>query len=312
MSLSNLQLIIASSAFSIIVLASAGEAYLHHVLNEKKEEIAEIDLNRLTRKSSIPSRMWEYLPNQEISFNGISYKTDDYGYRNRINYPLEKQGKKRVAFVGDSVTLGFQTSVENTFIARYQNAFPQYEAINFGVDGYDIFQIRSVIENDILKFKPDEIIYTFCLNDFDNKFSSAMKGIIYGERLFYLPILIEGIIGNEVFEYHQFIFMRNKNRVFDEIISIKSIADNNEIDFKLVILPVFYQEDDNFSQYKLEQMHREIDRFLDSKQINYTDLLEDFRSSGKKPAFYSHDIWHPNDRGHKLIAKALIAEESLK
>ncbi|MCP3982095.1 MAG: hypothetical protein GY716_22545 [bacterium] len=81
-------------------------------------------------------------------------------------------GTLRIAVVGDSIAYGSGVGPAETFSARLEAlltrvyaADPRYEVLNFGVTGYNMGQVTEAIEARVLAFRPDVILYAYCLND---------------------------------------------------------------------------------------------------------------------------------------------------
>jgi hypothetical protein len=70
----------------------------------------------------------------------------------------------RVAFIGDSVTLGLKVSEDRTFVRRFEqiarDAYPgrNIQAMNFGIDGYHVMQIYELLRTKVLRFLPDKVV----------------------------------------------------------------------------------------------------------------------------------------------------------
>ena len=78
----------------------------------------------------------------------------------------QRQGRKfRVAFVGDSVTFGAGASDEDSYVEKVQNGQDIFDAYNFGVPGYGIPEVESVIQSRIKNQNFQWVVYTYNLND---------------------------------------------------------------------------------------------------------------------------------------------------
>ncbi len=73
----------------------------------------------------------------------------------RITHPLATypapDAKKEIWIFGDSVTYGWSVNDEETFPWLLQEKFPDYEVVNFGVQGYStlnsLIQLREALQN---------------------------------------------------------------------------------------------------------------------------------------------------------------------
>lgn len=265
---------------------------------------------KITIPSPNPVLMWEYRPNGEIK----QLKTDRYGFRN-LDY--ESVGKPdntyRIAFAGDSVTLGLGVSREQTFVNQFEIAARQIElqytvqALNFAVDGYSTPQILEMIRTKVLNFSPDNVVYVMCLNDFDFTQSSGSKVRYFRKpKSFFLSEIEKTYQRFYRGDFHQYHFDKNKSVVFQSILDMRETLQQEDISFQVVILPIFPDPPVTLENYPVVDIHTEIGAFLQRNGIQYLDLREAFTESGELPRYYASDTWHPNVKGHKFIAKQLL------
>jgi lysophospholipase L1-like esterase len=260
--------------------------------------------------------MWEYRSNAEFYDSDFKYKiqTNTYGFRDG-EYELTSKDKHlvRVAFIGDSITLGLKVSEESTFVRRFEklarDAHPGWkiQAMNFGIDGYQVIQIYELLRTKVLRFLPDKVVYVMCLNDFDFADASGEK-ILYFKKpnsffLKKLESLYKRLLQKE---YHRYYFERNKQTAFPYLSKMQELLEREGILFQIVLLPVFEQTDDGFRNYPLKDLHQQIANILTEYKIEVVDLSENFAKQDKGPKFYAYDIWHPNEEGHRFIAQQLL------
>lgn len=90
-------------------------------------------------------------------------------------------GRPRVAFAGDSFTFGsFASDYDKTFVSVFQRKVkPSIEALNFGVFGYGVDDIRLYLSEEILSFHPDYlVVMIYAGNDFSDTYLGLNKRII--------------------------------------------------------------------------------------------------------------------------------------
>jgi len=102
----------------------------------------------------------------------ILVKTDEYGFRfNGSLHRRKKEDKKRVFFLGDSVTWGVGVNQEDSFSGYVTTLLDKpttknVEIFNGGVVGYSTFQEYLYLKNYISGFDPDIVVINLCYNDF--------------------------------------------------------------------------------------------------------------------------------------------------
>ena len=73
--------------------------------------------------------------------------------------------KRRIAIVGDSFTFGLEVSYEDTWGHQLELMLgPEYQVLNFGVDGYGVDQAYLRYQRDVLSWRP-EIVILGIIND---------------------------------------------------------------------------------------------------------------------------------------------------
>jgi lysophospholipase L1-like esterase len=265
-------------------------------------------LGTLTVPSSDPVLMWEYRPHASHR----SIETNRYGFRERdFDNERKPEGVWRVAFAGDSVTLGIGVAPDETFERRLEREAPalaaqHVQALNFGIDGYNTEQVAELVKTRVLVFEPDEVVYVMCLNDFDRTDSSAEKIRYFRKpKSFFLEDLrvldrrLRGI------EFHRYHFQKNRDATFDAILGMKRDVDSKRARFLVAIVPVFFEGHHDFSAYPLRDIHDAIAAFCRRNGIDAYDLLPDFERAGTDATSYALDPWHLSAAGHALAARAL-------
>jgi hypothetical protein len=79
-----------------------------------------------------------------------------------------------VAFVGDSVTFGTHVRDVDSYVEQVQRLQQVYDAYNFGVPGYGIPEIETVVSRLARENRYNAIVYTFNFNDVH----AAMVGLL--------------------------------------------------------------------------------------------------------------------------------------
>jgi lysophospholipase L1-like esterase len=110
---------------------------------------------------------WSGLPNHRGVFIRTEFahsiESNSLGMRDRE--VVEKRGDEfRVAVLGDSFTWGVGAAYGARFTEVVEALDPRINALNFGVSGYSPIQYLLQIDQ-VLSFKPDYVIVTFCLGN---------------------------------------------------------------------------------------------------------------------------------------------------
>lgn len=319
--LKNALLILVSTSVAIVVCAIGGEVIMDVQYERWRSDFSANIAHwygGLTMISENPNLMWEYRPNAVSNDpNMVEIRTNQHGFRDSKSKTIDKpDGTFRIVFIGDSVTLGYDVERQQSFVHKFEEyantngSDVKIQSMNFGIDGYNTFQVHELLASKVLAFNPDKVIYTMCLNDFSFGGGSHDSKSRYFRKPenFVLDMLQKVHRRLRRADFHQWRFNQNKQRVFDKITEMKHLLIEQDIEFQILVLPIFRFEgsEENFKNYPLNNMHREINKFLLQEHITFVDLLEHFENQSKSPAFFSNDIWHPNEEGHEVIAKVLV------
>lgn len=267
-------------------------------------------LGKLTVRSPNPVLMWEYRPYGEAG----GLRTNRWGFRD-VDYetPAKPPGVERIAFIGDSITLGMGVVPRDTFVSRVGEMAARSgrpaQTLNFAVDGYNAVQIRELLTSKVLAFEPDRVVYVLCLNDFDFTDSSGHK-IRYFRRpvSFFLQDMERQRRNLLRIEFHRYHFGKHRDEVFRALEEMRDLLAGNHADLLLAVAPVFPDKPGDagyFSHYPLHDLHQEILRFAAEQGIPAHDLAEDFRRQPPPPERYFLDLWHLSAEGHRVVADGL-------
>lgn len=277
---------------------------------------AEGSLERLTVRSKNETLLWEYKPYGRFEDERHVIETNRWGFRDQ-DYPKAKpETVERIAFVGDSVTLGFFVEPHETFVAQFgalaAERHPErpIQAMNFGVDGYHALQIIELVRTRVLAFAPDQIVYVLCLNDFDFEDASGDK-IVYFKppRSFLLRDLRRLAHLLTGTEYHRHHYDRTRDEVLNALENLDRWLRRRGVPWIVAIMPAFPKHDppppDFFLHYPHASIHAEIVAFLEARDVPVTDLFFPIVQTGLPARELAVDLWHPTARGHRVIAQAL-------
>jgi hypothetical protein len=305
-------LLVLASVVAALFLFAVGLEVLERVRDSqwRSERARSLARDGVITRSSNPKLVWENKPqasNDRISINRWGFRDDDY--------PTAKPNDiVRVAFVGDSVTFAGDVDMPSLFVSRLGQRLQSLQcrrpiqAMNFSVGGYNTLQIEELIHGRVLAFAPDEVVYLFCMNDFD--FEDA-SGQLF--RFFRPPVsfawdrLTRSRTTPDLAEYHLLHFAKNGDQVFRSVRRMSQELTARNIGFRVVLLPVFDLGASSFEKYPLGTMHSAISARLQQEGVSVTDLLSYFKACATlPPSMFARDVWHLNTLGHQFVAEALL------
>lgn len=113
-------------------------------------------------------------PNQEGRFirSGIDarFHINGSGFNNPHEYVVERSpGLARIAVVGDSFVEAFQVNPEEAFFSVLGSGLEadgiHAQVYSFGVSGFGTAQVYRLIQDTVLSYLPDMVVYVFIRND---------------------------------------------------------------------------------------------------------------------------------------------------
>jgi lysophospholipase L1-like esterase len=107
--------------------------------------------------------------NAQAELMGVTVRTNALGARSADIKDKAAAGVARIAFVGDSITLGWGVAEQETFahqvIAQLTAAGRKVEGINLGVGNYNTSQELALFKEVGARLKPDIIVLSYFIND---------------------------------------------------------------------------------------------------------------------------------------------------
>lgn len=89
----------------------------------------------------------------------FSIRTNSRGMRNAEVSPESRDGRERIAFVGDSFTFGMWANREDCFVGTFESRLlrEKYEVLNFGTPSYGLGDIELQLQEQVLAFQPKHL-----------------------------------------------------------------------------------------------------------------------------------------------------------
>jgi lysophospholipase L1-like esterase len=247
----------------------------------------------------------------EARLMGVSVRTNADGFRDD-EYPVAKGDRRRIVFLGDSLTLGWGVEKEETFehlLEAGLNAVAPTEIINLGVGNYNTTQEVALFVEKGLKYRPDQVVLFYFINDAEPvPRKSRFPGLghyrivtFYWSRLKALKARFSPTAGFQ--EYYAALYRDGSQgwaHSRDALLELKELSRAHGFDLRVVLLPELHE----LADYPFTREHGLVATFLRSEGIPVLDLAPRFRDELEPQALWvSRDDAHPNARAHRLIAE---------
>lgn len=273
------------------------------------------------RRNFNPYLRYELLPGAKSG--NISVNSD--GFRGP-EYSITKPNNTfRIIMLGDSETLSFMLPQSDTLSVQLENLLNQrsrllrYEVLNFGVEGYNIFQELEMLKTKGLKYNPDLIILNYVFNDpepgeyyFEKTFFMRHSALV---RYFSYRIKKSLIkrerkrlnIRTEVDNYYYYHKPKYFIPVKEAMLGMADIAGERANKLVVVIFPVSSIEVKDFKEkYPYRALH-ELVKSINSDNIIFVDLIDEFNRLNMTPQNVS--INYIYDESHKNAAALKISAQ---
>jgi len=278
------------------------------------------------------------------------------GMRDRNREVSKPPGVFRVACIGDSITYGFGVRDSAAYPARLERrlaairrgAGVAVEVLNFGVTGYNIEQSIQNLKVRALKYRPDVVLYQYCLND-SQEYSSELEnleGSLTGAEQSYRQRLLErgrrNLLGSRLFALAVYTWQstiradrsRAPMRPDAQWLAIQG---GSYVDYfanlhadpmawgriergfadlaalarrhEFEALVVVFPVFQDLDRYPLRHVHERVVGAARAVRLPVLDLLATYEdSAGEDGRPFAINALHPNALGHE-IAAAAIADE---
>jgi hypothetical protein len=260
-------------------------------------------------------RMTELVPGVEVPYKGALLSVNSHGMRDR-EYALEKPpGTYRIAVMGASYVMGSGVENDETFEAlceerlnaeRPLEGIEAFELLNFSVGGYSPLQRMATFELVALDFSPDMAVYVAHENENFRIARQLASARVRGMPIPYpdLQALVDraGMPADVSIEAYE----TGLDAVGDEILawcyrSMVEACRANGVRPVWVLLPTL----------EMHGVPAELAWLSDMAREAGFEVIELFGVYGKQDLFSLRIAdwdYHPNARGHALIAERLYAE----
>ncbi|MFC2162527.1 SGNH/GDSL hydrolase family protein [Candidatus Altiarchaeota archaeon] len=305
---------------SLMSLAFELSLRYSHAKGRKKILDKQSENQLCTTYADDPRLIYTYIPGK-CGANRMGYQDDEHDYEG-------SQGVYRIIVIGDSVAEGEGLSQNrfdrnetfpNIMEERLNKQGLKTEVIVLARSGYSTGQQLILLKEEALRYDPDLIIWSYVLNDpahpvYHN--ANGEFGIYFHRPASYILDTVQAAFFHirEMirerdcpWEYHAMLHCVYRDQVESDIREIGEIAGREDITVLFAINPIF-QAKPTFKEYTLSGVHEELAGTASKAGLIPVDMLSSF--ADEVPAETHVSLWHPNRKGHRIIANRLVKEIS--
>ncbi len=252
-----------------------------------------------------------HIPRSEATLMGVSVRINADGFRDD-EYSVARSEKRRIMFLGDSLTFGWGVEKEKTFEHLLEHDLDQIvptEVINLGIGNYNTTQEVNLFIDKGLKYRPDQVVLFYFINDAEPMPRKARFPGLGNYRIitFYwsrIKAIRSRFAETPSFkEFYSALYSDQATgwkKSKTAFLELRDLAAKHGFDLKVVLLPELHQ----LEPYTFIGEHALILGFLQKEGIATLDLAASFGSvKDPQSLWVAMDDAHPNARAHRLIAK---------
>ncbi len=235
------------------------------------------------------------------------------GLRDRTRPREKPEGYVRIAFLGDSVTLGAELTPGEAYPllleARYAAEGRRTEVMSVALWGWSTRQERVAWQRIARHYRPDQAVLAVCLNDIPELHNNLARPprwlLSLHERLALVRLLVNAE-GREIDSVERLFSDADAPRVrdalerfFEEVRQLRREVEADGASFALVMFPFRFQVEPKAPAPVVQER---IAAFCAEERLRCLDLLPTLARSGPG-AFIDYD--HLNPSGAQLVADTL-------
>lgn len=305
---------------SIAISLLAGEVFLRFYFDRYQDYDIEMWRYAVELKQPVDdNRSHIHISESKEVLMGAPVIINSKGLRDK-EYDYEKpEDVYRILVIGDSLTFGWGVKSEETFSKILEDRlndqnnisqkYKKIEVINSGIGNYNTKQELAFLENEGLRYSPDEVILAYFINDAENT-QKETNNFLTRRSILYTYIKsvknrISFVVDGEK-RYNVYYSNLYNGDNFTKYKGILESLDNrlreNNIRLTVVILPEFH----DFNNYEFDNIHDKITDFFSEKERFVIDPLYIFKGQDSRSFWVARDDPHPNAMAHKLISNVIF------
>ena len=279
----------------------------------------DVEMSRYATLLKIPSPNPEighvHRPNSAARLMGVDVRINSDGLRDD-EYSLARNDRRRIVFLGDSLTLGWGVEKHDTFEALLEKQLSRTEPteiLNFGTGNYNTTQEVGLFLEKGLRYQPDEVVLFFFINDAEPVprrsafwwLAYSRVATFYWSRTKQLAARFTSSSGFR--EYYSQLYRDDQpgwqaaKRAF---LTLRETCNAQHIALRVVLLPELHE----LVQYPFAREHGLVLAFLHQNGIAALDLAPTFANeTDPQRLWVARDDAHPNALAHRLIAERSLA-----
>ncbi len=304
-----------SSSFLLIFSSSLSLLGAEVFLRVKNSGMDNYDIemwrysNLLKRKSPNEVMDFEHQKNKKAKLQNVEIRINNMGLRGEDISEL-KTTKRRILFLGGSITLGWGVEEEYVLTSKLQKMFDDFdldvEVLNAGIGNYNASRYVTRYFNNLDKLKPTDIVVHYFLRDAENLLPAKQNFLLKNSQLAVTTWtafnrLFNKSGENSLVKHYQNIYKKNNEgfiKMKENLALLANFSRKNNINIYLIMTP----DITNLKDYKFSFIHEIMMGLSKELGYKYADTLPSFLGIDFEDLYAMPGDPHPNRRGHQIIA----------
>ena len=256
--------------------------------------------------------------NASAHLMGVPVRTNAQGFRSDAIGEQAAPGVARIAFVGDSITMGWGVAEEDTFanrvIAALTAAGRKVDGFNLGVGNYNTAQELALFKDAAVRLKPDIIVLSYFINDAEPMPHYAVNGWL--DRHSAAWVVLSYRLDSLARQFGQSPDWKHYYRKLYEpdhdgwVKTQKALdgfaATAQELGARLVVFNT--PELREFRPYPFDDITAKVRKTVESKGVPFVDLLSTVEDMEPSSLWVTVPDPHPNAKAAAAFAGGMVPE----
>lgn len=261
--------------------------------------------------SKNPALGHEHKKSASAILQNVNIRINEKGLRGETTPPVTD--KRRILFLGSSITLGWGVQEKETLTFRLQEMFKNdgkdVEVLNVGIGNYNTVRYVERFLTRLKDLEPTDIVVHYFINDAEELKAGGGNILLRNSQLAVtlwsiIQLKIAVAKGVSLENHYKSTYKPDFTGYMEMRKALKRLsayAQEKKIRLYLAMMPDVH----NLTNYKFGYIHENLKKISGEHNYRFLDLLPSF--SGLTP----EEVWsmpgdpHPNELGHKIIAEAL-------
>ena len=305
-------------ALTFVVSVAVSLAIAEGVLRLKNTAMDNYDIEmwRYARELKVPSPDpslgHEHKPSSAALLQSVEIRINDWGLRGGpVGPPVP--GKRRILFLGGSITLGWGVKEGETLTARIERMFAEHgqavDVLNAGIGNYNAPRYVERFLTRLTPLQPTDIVVHYFLRDAEVLERGGGNVLLRNSEL----AVMLWILGNRVLQQTGEASLVDHYRAVYEPASpgflamaeslrrLSEYAQRNHIRLCLAMVPDVH----DLRHYRFQPIHETMKRLAGQLGFVYVDLLPGLGGLAPQTIWAMPGDPHPNALGHRRMAETL-------